>query len=74
MGAGYGNHEGAAAAAADRPPAKSSTEPGGKPPSGSRERTASGSGAPEHGDVSTPGAGALPSAAPEGGDADPGAG
>ena len=76
MGAGYGNHEDAAKAAADRPGADSAAQhPKPKPgsESGSKQDVPSGSGQDSR-DVSTPGAGALPSGSPQGGDVDPGAG
>ena len=77
--AGYGNHEDAADVAAERLGAK----PASDKPAGSADRPAhrkedehptSPGAAPTDDDVSTPGAGALPSNSPGGGDVDPGAG
>ena len=77
---GYGNHEDAAEVAAERPGAKLAPD---RPTGGSIDRPAHPKGdehptspgaAPSNDDVSTPGAGALPSNSPHGGDVDPGAG
>jgi hypothetical protein len=78
--AGYGNHEDAADVAAERPGVKPASD---RPAAGATDRPAhpkrderptSPGAAPSHDEVSTPGAGALPSNSPHGGDVDPGAG
>jgi hypothetical protein len=74
--AGYGNHENAADAAAERPaPDAASKKPGagsGERPVGEGHDTAAQGG--DHRHQSTPGTGALPDASPKGGDVDPGVG